>query len=129
MWDIKEKRITNKETSRRTAGNSPTMESMMEMRRCRWLSKLSAMEKSRSSRKILGAWCPTPRKAGRPKQTIRHAYVATLERLGFEAEICWNALYGENEAVRRALTLQNRFRYDPQARVGSFWETQSGRVR
>jgi hypothetical protein len=57
MWDIKEKRITNEET-RRTAGNSPTMESMMEMRRCRWLSKLSAMEESRSPRKILGAWCP-----------------------------------------------------------------------
>jgi hypothetical protein len=85
MWDIKEKRITNEDT-RRTAGNSPTMESMMEMRRCRWLSKLSAMEKSRSPRKILGAWCPTPRKAGRPKQTIRHAYLATLERLGFEGE-------------------------------------------
>jgi hypothetical protein len=87
MWDIqdmKEKRITNEDT-RRTAGNSPTMESMMGMRRCRWLSKLSAMEKSRS-RKILGAWCPTPRKAGRPKQTICHAYLATLERLGFKGE-------------------------------------------
>jgi hypothetical protein len=43
MWDIKEKEITNEKT-RRTAGNSPTMESMMEMRRCRWLSKRSAME-------------------------------------------------------------------------------------
>jgi hypothetical protein len=85
MWDIKEKRITNEET-RRTAGNSPTMESMMEMRRCRWLSKLSAMKESRSPRKILGAWCTTPRKAGRPKQTIRHAYVATLKNLRFEEE-------------------------------------------
>jgi hypothetical protein len=44
------------------------------------------MEKSRSPRKILGAWCPTPRKAGKPKQTIRHAYVAILKRLGFEEE-------------------------------------------
>jgi hypothetical protein len=49
MWDIAEKRITNEET-RRTAGNSPTMELMMEMRRCRWLSKLSgAMEKVKIS--------------------------------------------------------------------------------
>jgi hypothetical protein len=30
MWDIKEKRITN-EKVRRTAANSPTMESMMEV--------------------------------------------------------------------------------------------------
>jgi hypothetical protein len=44
------------------------------------------MEKSRSPRKMLGAWCPTPRKAGRPTQTIRHAYLATLKRLGFEEE-------------------------------------------
>jgi hypothetical protein len=46
MWNIAERRITNEET-RRTAGNSPTVESMMEMRRCRWFSKLSPMEKSR----------------------------------------------------------------------------------
>ncbi len=57
MWDIAEKRITN-EKVRRTAANSTTMESMMEVRRCRWLSKLSIMEKSRSPRQMLGAWCP-----------------------------------------------------------------------
>jgi hypothetical protein len=45
------------------------------------------MEKSRSPRKMLGAWCPTPRKAGRPTQTtIHHAYTTTLEKLGFEEE-------------------------------------------
>jgi hypothetical protein len=85
MWDIKEKRITNEKT-RRPAGNSPTMESMMEMRRCWWLSKLSAMEESRSPRRMLGAWCPTPRQKGRPQQTIRHTYITTLENLGFEEE-------------------------------------------
>jgi hypothetical protein len=64
-----------------------TMESMMEMRRCQWLYKLSAMEKSRSPRKMLGACCPTPRKAGRTTQTIGHAYITTtLEKLGFEEE-------------------------------------------
>jgi hypothetical protein len=83
MWDVAEHRITN-ETVRMTAGNSPTMESMMEVRRCRWLSKLSAMEKSRSPRRMLGAWCPTPRPAGRPQQTIRHGYRTTLSNLGFE---------------------------------------------
>jgi hypothetical protein len=77
MWDIKEKRITN-EKVRRTAANSPTMESMMEVRRCRRLSKRSVAEnKSRSTRRMLGAWCPTPpRPTGRPQQTIRRlAYI------------------------------------------------------
>jgi hypothetical protein len=83
MWDIKEKRITN-ERVRRVVANSPTMESMMEMRRCRWLSKLSAMEESRSPRRMLSAWCTTPRQRGRPQQTIRHAYITTLKKLGFE---------------------------------------------
>jgi hypothetical protein len=82
MWDIHERRITN-ERERRTVANSPTMESMMEVRRCRWLCKLSFMKASRSPRLTLGAWCPTPRPVGRPQQTIRHAYVSTLKILGF----------------------------------------------
>ena len=82
MWDIAEKRITNEQV-RRAAGKSPTMESMMEVRRCRWLSKLSAMEKSRSPRRILGAWCHTARPAGKPHQTILHAYVTTLSKSWF----------------------------------------------
>jgi hypothetical protein len=43
MLDIAEKWITNEQV-RRADGHSPTMESIMEVRRCRWLSKLSAME-------------------------------------------------------------------------------------
>jgi hypothetical protein len=35
---------------------------------------------------MLGAWCPTPRPTGRPQQTIRHAYISTLRKLGFEEE-------------------------------------------
>jgi hypothetical protein len=42
-WDVAEKRITNEQV-RRTVANSPTMDSMMEMRRCRWLSRLSTNE-------------------------------------------------------------------------------------
>jgi hypothetical protein len=80
MWDTAEKRITN-EKVRRPAGNSPTVKSVIEMPRCRWLSKLSAMEKSRYPRRMLGAWCPTPRPTARPQQTIRHAYTTTLESL------------------------------------------------
>ncbi len=83
MWDVAEKRIKNEQV-RRMVANSPTMDTLMETRRCRWLSKLSAMNESRSPRRILGAWCKTARPTGRPQQTIRHAYVRTLKKLGFE---------------------------------------------
>lgn len=85
MWDVAEHRITN-EHVRRMVANSPALDSLMETRRCRWLSKLSVMKDSRSPRRILGAWCTTPRAAGRPQQTIRHAYISTLKKLGFERE-------------------------------------------
>jgi hypothetical protein len=52
----------------------------------RWLSKLSVTEKSKSPRRMLGAWCSTPRPTGRPQQTIRYAYIITLNKLGFEQE-------------------------------------------
>jgi hypothetical protein len=44
------------------------------------------MEESRSPRRMLGAWCPTLRQTGRLQQTIRHAYITTLGKLGFEEE-------------------------------------------
>jgi hypothetical protein len=65
IWDVAEKRIMNEQV-RRSVANSPTMDSMMKMRKCRWLSKLSVMKESRSPRRMLGAWCPTPRPVGRP---------------------------------------------------------------
>jgi hypothetical protein len=37
MWDVAEKRITN-EHVRGMVANSPTMDTLMETRRCRWLS-------------------------------------------------------------------------------------------
>jgi hypothetical protein len=72
MWDVAEKRIKNEQV-RRMVADSPTIDSLMEMRRCRWLSKLSGvMKQSRSPRRILGAWCTTSRPVvGRlPEQTI-----------------------------------------------------------
>jgi hypothetical protein len=34
---------------------------------------------------MLGAcWCPTLRPTERPQQAIRHAYITTLKKLGFE---------------------------------------------
>jgi hypothetical protein len=75
MWDITEKRIT-KEKVRRTATNAPAMESMMEYEDADG-SKLSVMEKSRSPRRILGAWCPAPRPTGKLQQAIHHANITT----------------------------------------------------
>jgi hypothetical protein len=74
--DVVEKRISNE----------PTMESMMEVRRYRWLFKLNAIQASRSSRRMLGTWFPTPRAVARPQQTIRHAYISTLKKLGFQED-------------------------------------------
>jgi hypothetical protein len=85
MWDVAEKRIKN-EQFRRMVADSPTIDSLMETRRCRWHSKLSVMIQSRSPRRILGAWCTTSRPVGRLQQTIRHAYISTLKKFSFEGE-------------------------------------------
>jgi hypothetical protein len=54
VWDEAEKRISN-EMVRRTVANPPT-DSMMEIRRCRWLSyKLGTNERVKELRRILGA--------------------------------------------------------------------------
>jgi hypothetical protein len=81
MWDSRE---TDHEWNvRGMVANSPTMDTLMETR-CRWLSKLSAMEESRSPR-MLGAWCTTA-EPGRPQQTPLSNYIRTLKELGFEEE-------------------------------------------
>jgi hypothetical protein len=85
MWDVAEKRIKNEQV-RRMVADSPTMDSLMETRRCRWLSKLSVMKQSRSPRRILGARCTTSRPVGRLQQTIRYAHISALKKLGFEGE-------------------------------------------
>ena len=44
------------------------------------------MKNIRTPRKLLGAWIPQARRngmSGRPQQTIRHAYVHTLNKMGF----------------------------------------------
>ena len=46
------------------------------------------MHENRIPRKLIGAWLPyAPRNgtAGRPKQSIRHAYVHTLKSLGYDS--------------------------------------------
>ena len=62
------------------------MNSYLELRRARWLEKLSHMKENRIPRLILGAWLQQPRRngnAGRAQNTNRHGYVRTLQNLGF----------------------------------------------
>ena len=57
----------------------------MELRRARWLEKIAKMDETRGPRKMLVAWTPQARSAGRPKQTIKRAYADTVtNQLGFE---------------------------------------------
>ena len=42
------------------------------------------MKPDRIPRMLLNAWLPYARQTGKPFQTIRHAYVRTLEILGFK---------------------------------------------
>jgi hypothetical protein len=85
MWDVVEIRIKNEQV-RGMVADSLAIDSLMETRRCRWLSKLSVLKQSRSPRRILGAWCTTSRQVGRRQQIIRHEYISTLKKLGFEGE-------------------------------------------
>ena len=62
------------------------MESLLELRRARWLEKIAHMNSNRFPRLLIGAWIPHSRRngfGGRAQQSTRHAYVSTLEKLGF----------------------------------------------
>ena len=62
------------------------LDEYLELRRARWLEKLSHMDHSRIPRLLLGSWIPQSRnkgKAGRAQHTIRHAYACTLAKLGY----------------------------------------------
>ena len=52
---------------------------MIELRRARWLEKISHMNDSRAPRKLIVAWIPNARPTGKPQQTIRHGYATTLQ--------------------------------------------------
>ena len=62
------------------------MSTYVELRRSRWMEKLAYMSNKHFLRLLLGAWINKARrngKSGRSQQTIRHAYVSTLQKLGY----------------------------------------------
>ena len=75
--------VSNEEI-RKEAGNAYTIETTMELRRCRWLEKVANMEDKRPPKKLLAAWCfGKSRRRGKGKSTIRHGYSDTVKKLGF----------------------------------------------
>jgi hypothetical protein len=97
MWDVAEKRITN-EHVRGMVANSPTMDTLMETRRCRWL-QTQCNGRVKISRRML-AWCTTARPVGRPQQTIRHAYIIFSEARWRERQL-WMTVARDRSAWGR----------------------------
>ena len=70
------------EEIRAEALDAYTMETNLELRRCRWLEKIANMGENRMPRKLLAAFCHgKTRRQGKSKATIRHGYVDTLKKL------------------------------------------------
>jgi hypothetical protein len=76
IYQVMEQHISNDEV--RTRMKSYSMKQTMELRRARWLEKISHMGPDRGPRKILVAWTTNERPRGRPQQTIRHGLAATI---------------------------------------------------
>jgi hypothetical protein len=78
IYQVKEEKISNKEV-RKKLNNCYTISQMIELRRARWLEKISHMNDKRAPRKLIVAWIPNVRPTGKPQQTIRHGYATTLQ--------------------------------------------------
>ena len=78
IYEVKDKKISNKEV-RKKLNNCHTLSQMIELRRARWLEKISHMNDTRAPRKLIVAWIPNARPTGKPQQTIRHGYATTLQ--------------------------------------------------
>ena len=85
IYDVKDDRISNEEVRRRM-GIYP-METILGLRRARWIEKLANMESTRSPRRILHAWMPQARPTGKPNQTTRKALADELRTLGTTSEL------------------------------------------
>jgi hypothetical protein len=78
IYQVKEEKISNKEV-RKKLNNCYTISQIIELRRARWLEKISHMNDNRAPRKLILAWIPNARPTGKPQQTIRHGYATALQ--------------------------------------------------
>jgi hypothetical protein len=67
IYDVMERHISN--SSVREKMQSYSMKQIMELRRARWLDRISHMGADRSPRKILVAWMTNKCPHGSPQQT------------------------------------------------------------
>jgi hypothetical protein len=76
IYQVMEQHISNKEVRERM--KSYTMKQTIELRRARWLKKISHMGSDRGPRKISVAWMMNEHPSSRPQQMIRHGLALTL---------------------------------------------------
>ncbi len=76
IYDVMEQHISNDDVRERT--RSYSMKQTMELRRARWLEKISHMGSNKGPKKFLSAWPTNERPHRRPQQMIRHRLASTL---------------------------------------------------
>ena len=80
IYDVKDHHISM-DLVREELGNCYEIKQSMELRRARWLEKLSTMSYKRGPRQIFCSWVfDCPRRAGRQQQQIKHSLSNTLIR-------------------------------------------------
>jgi hypothetical protein len=78
IYQVKEEKISNRKV-RKKLNSCNTISQTIELRRARWLKKISHMNDKRAPRKLIVAWIQNARPTGKPQQTIRHGYATTLQ--------------------------------------------------
>ena len=81
-----EKHIKNEDIYKQY--NSYPLSTIIEIRKYRWLEKVSHMSENRALIQLMGACFSIPRNLGRPQQTINHSYHhAICKRLYFSSSL------------------------------------------
>ena len=83
MLDTQHERITNEDVINQL--NSTSLDSIINLRRSKWVHKIANMNQNRIPRKLIGSWINKKRSNHRPYKTTRESYVNTLKTLGFNS--------------------------------------------
>ena len=87
IYEVKENKIFSNKYLRQHLEKCYTIETIMELRRLRWLEKIAKMDKKRAPKKLINAWLPQPRPPHRPQQTIKIAFAKTLKKYNFNTRM------------------------------------------
>ena len=86
MWDIRNERI-DREMLMSKLLNILDVDSILELRKSKWLFKLGNMDSIDPPRQLIGAWHCNKRAGHRPKKTTRNSYNDTLKVLGYSSKV------------------------------------------